>query len=158
MNLSALVWSLSNTVGSFPPTFMSIAWGIGCCGCCCAGPCGENPPPPPPPPPQRAVRAAVKRAWMLVGDTWFAAGAAACVVAVDVAACVVVVDIVGSWVSVDMCGLLVIDRTTGEFHMVLLIDAVLLEAVLVELLSDPRLWLCTCGSTAISCSQAESSG
>jgi len=76
---------------------------------------------------------------MLAGDTWFSAEAAACVVVVDIAACVVIADIMGSWVSVDMCRLLVVDKTTGEFHMVLLIDTVLLEAVLVESLSDPRL-------------------
>src|SRR6266446_7788790 len=132
MYLSALVQSPSNTDGSFPPTFMSAAWGISCCSCCNAGPCGGNPPPPPPlppplppppPPPLRVVRVAVKRAWILAGDTWFTAGGAACV---DIAVCVMVdvVVIVGSWVSEDIFGLLVVDRTTGEFQIVLFIRVV----------------------------------
>ena len=78
----------------------------------------------------------MKRAWISAADTWFTAGAAAYAVVVDVAIWVVV-DIVGSWVSVVMCGLLAVDRTTGEFQMVLFIDAVLLDTVLDEL-SDSR--------------------
>jgi len=42
------------------------------------------------------------------------------------------VDIVGSWVNVVICGLLVVDRTTGEFWIVLFMDAVLLDVVLDE--------------------------
>ncbi len=46
---------------------------------------------------------------------------------------VVVVAILGSWVSMETLGLFVAKRTAGEFCMVLLIDA-----VLVESLSDSR--------------------
>ena len=51
---------------------------------------------------------------------------------------VVVVDILGSWVAVEICGLLVTERTAGEFLMVLFNDAVLLDAVLDESLPGSR--------------------
>ena len=49
-----------------------------------------------------------------------------------------VVDIFGSWVVIEICGLFVIERTAGEFLMVLFSDAVLLEAVLDESLPESR--------------------
>ncbi len=48
------------------------------------------------------------------------------------------VDIFGNWVTVDICGLLVTERTAGEFRIVLFSDAVLLEAVLDESLPGSR--------------------
>ncbi len=57
---------------------------------------------------------------------------------VDCVWVVVVVDILGNWVTVETCGLLVTERTAGEFLMVLFSDAVLLDAVLDELLPGSR--------------------
>ncbi len=55
-------------------------------------------------------------------------GALACVV--DCVWVVVLVAILGSWVVVETCGLLVTERTAGEFLIVLFSEAVLLDAVL----------------------------
>ncbi len=51
---------------------------------------------------------------------------------------VVVADILGSWVSVEICGLFVVERTAGEFLIVLFNEAVLLDAVLEESLPESR--------------------
>ncbi len=51
---------------------------------------------------------------------------------------VVVITILDSWVSVVTHGLLAADSTAGVFQIVLFIDAVLLDAVLVESLSDSK--------------------
>ncbi len=55
---------------------------------------------------------------------------------VDCVWVVVVVDILGSWVAVEICGLL--ERTAGEFLMVVFSDAVLLDAVLDESLPESK--------------------
>jgi len=62
----------------------------------------------------------------------------ALVCVVDCIWVVVVVAILGSWVSVEICGLFVTERTAGEFLMVLFKEAVLLDAVLDELLLESR--------------------
>ncbi len=49
-----------------------------------------------------------------------------------------VVAILGSWVAVEICGLFVTERTAGEFLIVLFSEAVLLDAVLDELLPKSR--------------------
>ncbi len=59
----------------------------------------------------------------------------ACVVCVWV---VVAVAILGSWVVVEICGLFVIERTAGEFLIVLFSEAVLLDAVLDESLLESK--------------------
>ena len=62
-------------------------------------------------------------------------------VPVCIVACVwvvVVVAILGSWVVTEICGLLVIERTAGEFLIVLFNEAVLLDAVLDESLLKSR--------------------
>jgi len=51
---------------------------------------------------------------------------------------VVAVAILGSWVMVEICGLLGAERTAGEFLIVLFKEAVLLDAVLDELLLESR--------------------
>ena len=51
---------------------------------------------------------------------------------------VVVVAILGSWVAVEICGLLVTERTAGEFLIVLFSEAMLLDVVLDESLSESR--------------------
>ena len=48
------------------------------------------------------------------------------------------VAIFGSWVRVETFGLLVTERTAGEFLIVLSSDAVLVDAVLDELVSELR--------------------
>ena len=48
------------------------------------------------------------------------------------------VTILGSWVTVEICGLFVTERMAGEFLMVLFSKAVLLDAVLDELLLESR--------------------
>jgi len=64
---------------------------------------------------------------------------------VDAVACVVVcvwvvvaVTIFGSWVRVEVLGLFVVERMAGEFLIVLLSKAVLVDAVLDELVSESR--------------------
>ncbi len=49
------------------------------------------------------------------------------------------VDIFGNRAAVETCGLLVTERTAGKFLIVLFSDAVLLDAVLDELLPGSRL-------------------
>ena len=51
---------------------------------------------------------------------------------------VVVVAIFGSWVRVETFGLFVVERMAGEFLIVLLSEAVLVDAMLDELVSESR--------------------
>jgi len=64
-------------------------------------------------------------------------GAVVCVVAC--VCVVVVVAIFGSWVRVEIFGLFATERMAGEFLIVLFIEAVLLDAVLDESVSESRL-------------------
>ncbi len=48
------------------------------------------------------------------------------------------VAILGSWVKIEVFGLLVIERTAGEFLIVLLSEAVLVDTVLEESVSESR--------------------
>ncbi len=122
--------------GGFAPIALTFAAAAtGCRGCAAAG-CPPPPPPLPPPPPSQTAM------WSSV---WSLAAERGCVELKDmvdwVVACiwvVVVITILDSWVSVVTHGLLAADSTAGVFQIVLFIDAVLLDAVLVESLSDSK--------------------
>jgi len=116
--------------GLAPIALTFAAAAMGCRGCCATG--GA---PPPPPPPQMAMWSSVRRSVAERGWEDPVDAVACVVVCVWV---VVVVTIFGSWVRVEVLGLFVVERMAGEFLIVLLSKAVLVDAVLDESVSESR--------------------